>query len=121
QRGGMVPRARQASRLRQPAEAAASASRHAARLPQDPQERPPGRMDAAAWCDRGGRSRPSRTAHDDGLISRKTMPQPYDVLIAGGGLAGLCLARQLAREAPSRRVFLAERRAHPVPEAAFKV
>ena len=26
--------------------------------------------------------------------------QPYDVLIAGGGLAGLCLARQLTREAP---------------------
>ena len=26
--------------------------------------------------------------------------QPYDVLIAGGGLAGLCLARHLTREAP---------------------
>ena len=49
------------------------------------------------------------------------MTQPYDVLIAGGGLAGLCLARQLTREAPSLRVFLAEKRAHPVPEAAFKV
>jgi flavin-dependent dehydrogenase len=45
----------------------------------------------------------------------------YDVLIAGGGLAGLSLARQLTREAPSLRVFLAEKRAHPVPEAAFKV
>jgi len=49
------------------------------------------------------------------------MTQPYDVLIAGGGLAGLCLARQLTREAPSLRVFLAEKRPHPVPEAAFKV
>lgn len=49
------------------------------------------------------------------------MTQPYDVLIAGGGLAGLCLARQLTREAPSLRVFLAEKHAHPVPEAAFKV
>ena len=49
------------------------------------------------------------------------MPVPYDVLIAGGGLAGLCLARQLTRETPNLRVFLAERRAHPVPEAAFKV
>jgi flavin-dependent dehydrogenase len=47
--------------------------------------------------------------------------QPYDVLIAGGGLAGLCLARQLTRDAPSLRVFLAEKRPHPVPEAAFKV
>jgi flavin-dependent dehydrogenase len=49
------------------------------------------------------------------------MTQPYDVLIAGGGLAGLCLARQLTREAPSLRVFVAEKRPHPVPEAAFKV
>jgi flavin-dependent dehydrogenase len=49
------------------------------------------------------------------------MAAPYDVLIAGGGLAGLCLARQLTLESPSLRVFLAERRAHPVPEAAFKV
>jgi flavin-dependent dehydrogenase len=49
------------------------------------------------------------------------MTQPYDVLIAGGGLAGLCLARQLTREAPSLRVFLAEKHPHPVPEAAFKV
>jgi flavin-dependent dehydrogenase len=49
------------------------------------------------------------------------MTQPYDVLIAGGGLAGLCLARQLTREAPSLRVFIAEKRPHPVPEAAFKV
>ena len=45
----------------------------------------------------------------------------YDVLIAGGGLAGLSLARQLTREAPSLRVFVAEKRAHPVREAAFKV
>ncbi len=49
------------------------------------------------------------------------MTQPYDVLIAGGGLAGLSLARQLTREAPSLRVFVAEKRPHPVPEAAFKV
>jgi flavin-dependent dehydrogenase len=45
----------------------------------------------------------------------------FDVLIAGGGLAGLTLARQLRREAPHLRVFLAEKRAHPAPEAAFKV
>ena len=44
-----------------------------------------------------------------------------DVFIAGGGLAGLSLARQLRREAGHLRVVLAEKRRHPVPEAAFKV
>jgi flavin-dependent dehydrogenase len=46
---------------------------------------------------------------------------PYDVLILGGGLAGLTLARQLAQERPSLRVFVIEKRVHPVREAAFKV
>lgn len=45
----------------------------------------------------------------------------YDVLIAGGGLAGLTLARQLKRELPSLSIFVAEKRQHPVSEAAFKV
>lgn len=45
----------------------------------------------------------------------------FDVAILGGGLAGGCLARQLRLEAPELRVLVAEKRAHPVPEAAFKV
>ena len=45
----------------------------------------------------------------------------YDVAILGGGLAGGCLARQLRLEAPALRVLVAEKRQHPVPEAAFKV
>ena len=44
-----------------------------------------------------------------------------DVLILGGGLAGLCLAIQLRRELPSLSVRVLERREHPVPHAAFKV
>jgi len=44
-----------------------------------------------------------------------------DVLIIGGGLAGLSLAIQLRRELPAVSVRVLERNRHPVPEAAFKI
>jgi flavin-dependent dehydrogenase len=44
-----------------------------------------------------------------------------DVFIAGGGLAGLTLARQLKRALPSLDILVAEKRTHPAPEAAHKV
>ena len=44
-----------------------------------------------------------------------------DVLILGGGLAGLTLAIQLRRELPTLTVRVLERNRHPVPAAAFKV
>jgi flavin-dependent dehydrogenase len=43
------------------------------------------------------------------------------VLIAGGGLAGLCLAVQLGQELPGARILVAEKGPHPRPEAAHKV
>lgn len=44
-----------------------------------------------------------------------------DVLILGGGLAGLTLAMQLRLQQPERSVAVLERRRHPVREAAHKV
>ena len=49
------------------------------------------------------------------------MSAETDVLILGGGLAGLTLALQLKQQDPALAVTVLERRAHPVREAAFKV
>lgn len=46
---------------------------------------------------------------------------PVDVLIIGGGLAGLTLALQLRDRCPSLAIRVLERRRHPVPGAAHKV
>lgn len=45
----------------------------------------------------------------------------YDVLIAGGGLAGQCLARQLKLAQPELSVAVVDFEKRPLPEAAFKV
>ncbi|WP_410643353.1 NAD(P)/FAD-dependent oxidoreductase [Amycolatopsis sp. lyj-346] len=45
----------------------------------------------------------------------------HDVVIAGGGLAGLCLAKQLKDAIPGLSVLVCERTTRPLPKAAFKV
>jgi len=49
-----------------------------------------------------------------------TIPR-HDVVILGGGLAGLSLAIQLRRRFSELDILVVERRQHPVPEAAHKV
>jgi flavin-dependent dehydrogenase len=47
--------------------------------------------------------------------------EEYDVVILGGGLAGLTLAIQLKRTRPESSVLVLEKREGPAPLAAFKV
>lgn len=44
-----------------------------------------------------------------------------DVVVLGGGLAGLSLALQCRQQCPDASITVLEKRKHPVPEAAFKV
>lgn len=45
----------------------------------------------------------------------------HDVVILGGGLAGLTLSIHLKQQRPGLKIAVLERREHPVPEAAHKV
>ncbi|TVQ29160.1 MAG: halogenase [Wenzhouxiangella sp.] len=48
-------------------------------------------------------------------------PMKSDVVILGGGLAGLTLALQIRQQRPETSITVLERRRHPVPVSAHKV
>ena len=50
-----------------------------------------------------------------------TIERRRDVVICGGGLAGLLLARQIRRELPALSVTVLERQARPLPDGCHKV
>ena len=45
----------------------------------------------------------------------------YDVVICGGGFAGLTLALQMTKRGPKRSILILEKTAGPLPPGAFKV
>ncbi|RJQ75647.1 NAD(P)/FAD-dependent oxidoreductase [Pseudonocardiaceae bacterium YIM PH 21723] len=66
-----------------------------------------------------------RAALTDVLRARQTSRPAesgqYDVVILGGGMAGLTLSLQLRQTQPDIRLIVIESQLHPVPEAAHKV
>jgi flavin-dependent dehydrogenase len=49
------------------------------------------------------------------------LAEAYDVVILGGGIAGLSLALELKKKHPDTTLLVVEKQEHPVPEAAHKV
>ena len=64
---------------------------------------------------------PYRSASEPDMKAVGVAKDRYDVVILGGGLAGLTLALHLHRTHPDISVMVAEKRAGPAPLAAFKV
>ncbi len=59
--------------------------------------------------------------NDAQRIAQDDARDEFDVVICGGGLAGLTLARQLRRRLPALSLAVAERTRRPLPDAAHKV
>jgi len=63
----------------------------------------------------------ARSASQFELKSIRAPKPHYDVAVLGGGLAGLTFALNMKRMRPETSILIAEKRAAPAPDAAFKV
>lgn len=54
-------------------------------------------------------------------VDRAVPPRSFDVVICGGGKAGLLLARHIRRELPELSVTILEKSTRPLPDACHKV
>ncbi len=61
-------------------------------------------------------SQPTTNGHETAVT-----PAGQDIVICGGGIAGLLLARQIRRELPGLSVTVIERMRRPLPDACHKV
>ena len=53
--------------------------------------------------------------------STNSAPEQYDVVITGGGVAGMTLALELKKTRPATRILVLEKEKYPVPETTHKV
>src|SRR3954451_22143151 len=62
-----------------------------------------------------------RSASELEIMPLRVPTGHYDVAVLGGGLAGLSMGLQLKRQRPESKILVAEKKADPPRDAAFKV
>ncbi|PRP91639.1 hypothetical protein ENSA5_53990 [Enhygromyxa salina] len=74
-----------------------------------------------ALIERLSRKQGERSQAGEARVPLGALDEDWDVIVLGGGLAGLALGVQLRQRHPAARVLVVEKATHPVREAAHKV